>query len=380
MWMPIYFKDNNEIPSRMKIYPATVEEQDGIITVRYRFDTPSQPQRSGELWFRIDSRYRDFLHTGPAPAVAALAMSAMSLGEDIEVSQPLSPRFHYGLLQFSAHFHLWLPGELLAIRVRPPSFSPMVQPDARAVVSCFSGGVDSFYTLYEHLGAAAPNADFKLSHLFYAHGFDVPLGDPLYDELAAEFAELAKGWNLGFIGLSTNVRSILDPLIPWVNSHGACLAASALLLAGGTRTFIIPSTNRHSTLFAPCGSNPVTDPMFGTESLDIVHHGSHQSRIQKILAIEHRSEARNHLHVCWQNIPGPRNCGRCIKCLKTMLPLKVTGSLDQFPVFPPLPPWKEIESKCFAPLDLSRYAQEETYADELRALALHRGSEALPHL
>lgn len=364
----------------MKIHPAIIEEQGGKITVRYSFETPSQPQRSGELWFRIDSQYRDFLHTGPEPAVAALAMAAMSLGEDVEVSQPLSPRFHYGLLQFAAHFHLWLPRELEEIRVRSPSFSPMAYPDARAVVSCFSGGVDSFHTLYEHFGAAAPNKDFTLTHLFYAHGFDIPVGDSLYETLASEFKDLAERLNLGFIGLATNVRSILDPLVPWVTSHGACLAASALLLAGGTRTFFIPSTNRHSALFSPCGSNPVTDPMLGTESLSLVHHGSHRSRIRKILAIENRPEVRKHLRVCWANVPGYRNCGRCSKCLKTMLPLKITGTLDAFPVFPPLPPWEEIESKCFSPLDFSRYAPEETYADELRALARSRKSTALPNL
>jgi hypothetical protein len=273
---------------------------------------------------------------------------------------------------------MWLPRPLKKIAFHAPSFARMAQPRARGVVSCFSGGVDSFTTLYAHLGASAAGEDFRLTHLFYAHGFDIPLGNPLYDEFAAEFAGLAKDWNLGFIGLETNARKIVEPHVPWVNSHGACLTACALLLAGGARKFIIPSTNRHSLLFAPCGSNPVTDPMFGTESLDIIHHGSHLSRIQKIVAIADRGEARQHLRVCWKNVPGQRNCGRCVKCLKTMMPLAVAGVLDKFAVFPPLPPWNEIDPKCFAPLDLSRYAPELSYADELREFARATGRHGLP--
>ncbi len=362
----------------MKIQLAKIAEDGGKITVSYRFETASRPDLDGELWFRIDSRHREFLHTGPEPAVAALAMMAMALGEDLEVSQPLSPRFHHGIGQFGAHFHLWLPRTIKRISIRAPSFARMAQPRAHAVVSCFSGGVDSFTTLHEYLGGAAANEDFRLTHLFYAHGFDIPVENPLYNELAAEFQELARDCTLGFIGMATNVRPIVEPHVPWVNSHGACIAACALLLAGGTRNFFIPSTNRHSLLFAPCGSNPVTDPMFGTESLDIAHHGSHLSRIQKIRLIADRGDAQQHLRVCWKNIPSQRNCGRCIKCLKTMMPLAVIGALDKFTVFPPLPPWNEIDPKCFTPLDLSRYAPELSYADELRELAQELGRSQPP--
>lgn len=362
------------IHQRMKIHPASIGEQDGRIEVCYRFETPSRPDLAGELRFTIEARHRAYLHTGPEPAAAALAMVAMALGEDIELSEPVSPRFHHGFGQFNAHFHLWLPRELKMIRLRVPAFSRMERPGAREIVSCFSGGVDSFTTLFQHLGDAA-NEDFRITQLFYAHGFDIPLANTLYDELAAEFAGLAKGWGLGFIGIGTNAREILDPLVPWVNTHGACLAACALLLSGGARKFIIPSTNRHSLLFVPCGSNPVTDPMLGSESLEILHDGSHLSRIQKIMTIADRPEVQQHLRVCWKNVPGQRNCGRCIKCLKTMMPLAVTGVLEKFGVFPPLPPWNEIPAKCFDPLDLTRYAPELSYAGELRELAASRGAQ-----
>jgi hypothetical protein len=247
-----------------------------------------------------------------------------------------------------------------------------------AVVSCFSGGVDSFHTLFAHRGAAAPNPQYTISHLMFAHGFDIPLRDETYPEVAAEFRELAAGLGLGFIGISTNVRELLDPHVPWLTTHGAAIAACGHLLSAGARSLIIPSTNRQSLLFSPCGSNPVTDPMLGSDELEIIHHGTEHSRIEKIVSLAERAEAQNHLRVCWQNVPGQRNCGRCLKCLKTMMPLAVVGALEKFRVFPPLPPWRKIDRRCFAPLDLSRYAPELGYADELRALAKARGFKGVP--
>jgi hypothetical protein len=356
--------------SSVKIQPGQVVEADGALTVRYRFE--ARMERTGELWFSVAPRWRDWIHAGPEPAVAALAFLAMAAGEDIEVAQPVSSRFHYGFQRAVEHFHLWWP-RLRAVALRVPGFSHADRSRATAVASCFSGGVDSFHTLYAHLGPAAPVADFRLTHLLFAHGFDIPLANPAYHELAAEFAELARPLGLDVVGLSTNVRDMLDSHLPWDQTHGACLAAAALLLSGGIRRLIIPSTNRQSLLFLPCGSNPVTDPMLGTERLDIVHYGTHLSRIEKIVALAERREAQAHLRVCWQNASGARNCGRCEKCLKTMMPLAVIGALEKFAVFPPLPSWSAIDRRCFTPVDLSRRPPELSYAAELQALAASRG-------
>jgi hypothetical protein len=356
----------------MKIFPAEIADQGGKVNVSYRFETPSRPELGGVLWYRVDARYRDWIATGPEPGMAALAFLAMALGENVEVAQPVSSRFHHGLLQFIEFFHLWEPQHLKRIGIVAPGFGRTGPTQAKAVAACFSGGVDSFHTLYAHLGEAMANPDYRLTHLFFAHGFDIPLDNAVFGKLAAEYDELAKSRGLGFIGLATNIRQFLDPHVPWLTTHGAVIAACAQLLAAGAKTFIIPSTNRHSVLFSPSGSNPVTDPLLGNESLEIVHDGSHCSRIQKILAIAHQPEAQQHLRVCWQNVRGLHNCGRCVKCLKVMMPLALEGVLDKFTLFPPLPPWAQMDKECFAPLDLSHHAPELTYASELRALALAR--------
>ena len=44
--------------------------------------------------------------------------------------------------------------------------------------------------------------------------------------------------------------------------------------------------------------------------------------------------ARSTLRVCWQNEPGTLNCGRCDKCLRTMVGLAAVGLLDEIESLP----------------------------------------------
>jgi len=357
----------------LRIHPAVIREHQQQVTVEYRFECSSRPELDSVLWFRVHAGYRGWLSPAPEVGIAALLFLAMKLGEDIEVEQPISPRFHYGVGQFIEFFHLWFPGRLKRIEVRSPGLRVPEPADAEAVVSCFSGGVDSFHTLFDHLGERAPNAAYRASHLLFVHGFDIPLEDGVYESLLSEYRVLAKALGVEVVGMATNVRESLDPHVSWVTTHGAAIGACALLLSGGAPHFIVPSTNRHSRLFSPCGSNPVTDPALGSERLEIVHHGSHRSRIGKICDIARRPEVQQHLRVCWQNVPGRHNCGRCVKCLKVMMPLALEGVLGDFALFPPLPAWEQVDAKCFEPLDVAALTRERTYLDELHALAESNG-------
>lgn len=359
----------------VRILSAERRAHAGAVTVGYGFEPARRDVPAGEVWFRVEERWADWIHTGPEPAAAALLFAAMALGEDIELCEAVSSRFHYGFQRAVEHFHLWWP-QLRPIALHAPARVP-VRRRGPAVASCFSGGVDSFHALYAHVDdAIAP--DLRLTHLLFAHGLDIPLGDDRYAALATEFSDLAASFGLELIGVATNLRAALDRHVLWQTAHGACLCALALFLSGGIRRCVVPSTNRQSTLFIPCGSNPITDPLLASEGVEIAHYGTHVSRIGKILALAPRREAREHLRVCWQNLPGARNCGHCVKCLKTMMPLAITGALEHFAVFPPLPPWRAIDRACFAGLDLSTVPPEVSYAEELDALARAHGVHGFP--
>ena len=118
-------------------------------------------------------------------------------------------------------------------------------------------------------------------------------------------------------------------------TQGSALASVALLL-GFPRAFI-PAAFSYSQLM-PLGSHPVTDPLWSTEAVEFVHEGAEARRIDKIMRIVEDAEALANLRVCFDDMN--TNCGRCAKCLRTMLPLRLLGV--QSAPFPPGPTPSEV--------------------------------------
>ena len=353
----------------MIIEQPIVEERGASTRVSYSIHRATA---TDTLWFEVPNHQADFLLPAMEPAAAALLIVAMAAGEAIELAGPLSPRFHYGLLEARNFFALWYPG-LSRVAVTPSGFRPD-ETHRDGVAAFFSGGVDSFFTLKTHHDMAAPNPAHRLTHLLFVEGYDLPVGDRRYQVLAEDYASLAARLGLNLLRLRTNIRDILDPAADWLCTHGCALAASGLLLRGGLGTLLVPSTNRHSREFSPLGSNPVTDPLMGTESFAVIHHGCASSRIEKILAIASMPEAQHHLRVCWKSEAGLGNCGACPKCLKTMMPLALSGHLDRFQVFPALPSWQDLDPAVVLARPAATGMPELSYAEELRRLAQEQAS------
>jgi hypothetical protein len=114
-------------------------------------------------------------------------------------------------------------------------------------------------------------------------------------------------------------------------SQGGALSSVALLL-GFPRVFV-PSSYSYSQLF-PLGSHPLTDPLWANEGMEIIHDGSEARRVDKVIKIAEHCQALANLRVCFHDMNV--NCGKCQKCLRTMIPLKLLGAATV--AFPPLPP------------------------------------------
>jgi hypothetical protein len=148
--------------------------------------------------------------------------------------------------------------------------------------------------------------------------------------------------------------------------HGAALAAVALLFEQQYTAAYIASSDGYRNL-QPWGSHPLTDPLFSTRRLRIVHHGAELTRAEKLTRVAEHPVALNTLHVCWES-QSDRNCGVCGKCYCTMLHLYLLGRLDRASTF------------SHAPFDVSRagrvYATEwpaRSYMRDMQALALAKG-------
>ena len=147
-------------------------------------------------------------------------------------------------------------------------------------------------------------------------------------------------------------------------TQGSVLASVGLLL-GFPRVYV-PSSVFYRELFL-MGSHPLTDPLWSNESVEIIHDGCEAKRTDKLRKIcEHKSALAN-LRVCWKDMN--TNCGKCLKCLRTMIPLKLLG-VSAIP-FPSLPPVKTFQKS------LANNNVEMIFFNENIELSLQSGDKEL---
>lgn len=118
-------------------------------------------------------------------------------------------------------------------------------------------------------------------------------------------------------------------------TQGSALASVALL--AGFPKATVPGSYAYDQLI-PLGSHPLTDPLYSSGSVRIVHDGAESRRIDKIARIARDPAGLDNLRVCFDDMNS--NCGRCAKCLRTMIPLRLLGAPAG--PFPPLPPTEQV--------------------------------------
>lgn len=192
---------------------------------------------------------------------------------------------------------------------------------------CFTGGVDSFHSLLR--------GGHSLHHLLFVHGYDVELADTQRIQAAeAALRCVAAERGLRAVVVRTNLRTHrVFRKANWEHTHGGALAAVGHLLTDHVDQLLISAS--YPRMFdRPWGSHWSLDPWWSSSRLTVTHVGAEQWRAAKLVAIMNEPLVRQHLRVCWENRSPTGNCGRCEKCLRTMLVLDGHGGLGAFPVFP----------------------------------------------
>ena len=150
------------------------------------------------------------------------------------------------------------------------------------------------------------------------------------DQIHAIAAELGKD----LVEVDVSVRSFSDHLVPWELYHGSLLGAVAHLLDGTVDQVLVPATLAVDDGVKPVGSNALTDPLWGSTTLRLVHEGAEANRAEKVRYLVNSDIAMRNLRVCWKNPGEQYNCGACQKCLLTMLALRAADGLGRCRTLP----------------------------------------------
>ena len=280
------------------------------------------PKKNYQVYFNCMSIP---LHAGSDTEVTLGLLAAMKLNTPLQLNSPISPLLKGNLRQWMSIFQQWFPEYTIATINAPSGELDAVTKTGRCGV-LFTGGVDSFYSFIKHRE--------EITDLVYVHGYDIKLTDIERRVAVSNMGnDIARATGIRFIEVETDaVRAFRDYGNWGLQSHGIGLACAARHLSRYLDDLYFPSSFSISQL-QPWGSNPNTDPLFTDEHLNIIHDGCEATRTEKIRFIAQDPLAQQHLRVCYSNVEGTYNCGKCEKCLRTQTTLYAIGELQTFRTF-----------------------------------------------
>ncbi|MCP4140515.1 MAG: hypothetical protein GY755_09530 [Chloroflexi bacterium] len=311
----------------MILHTPTKVIKDGQVSISARFELESHlPYLPRELWYRFPEKYAKYISLRADAFAATALLMAMYTGENLEIRGIISPKLAYNLFEYRNIYHTWDPDFFKKVDIqydhleKPPEFKK--NP---AVATAFSGGVDSFYTLWAHRPENQPIPDAQVTHGLFVHGLDLRLDDEKNYRAAAEpYSQLFDKLDLELIQAATNTYQFSEFRINWTMFFGTPLIGAALLLAPWMRRFYMPSGMPSYLNLFPQGSSPLIDFLLSTETTEIVHHAASISRYDKVATLTTWPVSNHKPRVCSDKtrMSGLNNCSACHKCYRTMILLE----------------------------------------------------------
>ena len=330
----------------MKIENLRSEKNDSrsrvVATVTWEnCDRPSQ-----EIFFETIEEFAEDLSCNPHAFLVACTIPAMRFGEKrVFIDAEICPELHDGLITSMSLFRHWFDWykpetNLVQIESRQQNHTSPVTRIPRAAF-LFSGGIDSLATL------RANHLHYTMDHpLFIKDGvliYGLEVREPEnFEHVLKSMSILAQDAGVTLIPVYTNIMDLGPEDINifwkdfWVNEFmGATFAAVAHTLSKRFGVLYINSTHDISYLI-PYGSHPLIDPKFSSSDLRIRHEGIHLTRLAKARLISDWDLALQHLRVCNESEfyrSDTLNCGKCEKCVRTMLALEALGVMQKATAF-----------------------------------------------
>jgi hypothetical protein len=308
------------------------------------------------LWYRFPQGYKEYINPNNGnPFLAATLLLAMRTGEELQISKPVSYRLLRSADGPIQDFYKYYDNTLNKIQIKPLENLPLdhdSNKERRGVGLFFSGGVDSFYSLLKNI-TQHPSDLYSQTHLIVVHGFDIPLtndGTVLFQELLKNCEKLSCKYGRRILPVTTNLRELSEKFVKWETQYvSAAMASIILALESVLECVYIASTHAYEDLFSWAGSQPMLDPLYQTEGCGIIHDGNEAKRLDKIRFIAQFPLVTEILRVCFINTNNQYNCGRCEKCLRTMIGLHIAGVLDKCSTLPHKIDAEQISCLLIAP-------------------------------
>lgn len=290
------------------------------------------------LWYSFPKKYKQYLTTEKLDGfLVGLLLLAMKRGEDIEVKGAISEKLFFNLTHGYIQVMKIVRPDLKKIKIKAEKLDNGENAKSKGgVVTGFSGGIDSFSTIYEHY-FNAPSPSYKLTHFIFNNvgnhdEWDAKRGRELFNKRYNLLKGYPEELGLDFIKIDSNLSDIVK--MDFESTHQNRNASSVLLLQKLFSKYYYSSAYQYKDcgLVAKGGlakADPISVHLLSTETLECISTGCEISRVEKSRRVTEVPNANLWLNVCVHSQDG-KNCSICIKCVETLFSIEFFGKLEEF--------------------------------------------------
>ncbi len=301
----------------------------------------SKDVKEGELWYEVNEVYEKALCSELIDGVlVTLLPYAMRRGLDIVSEIGMSEELYYNLTHHVIPQLCTCNEKAHRTQIKAPLLN--LNFNSSAVAAGMSRGVDSFATLYEYTEDCMID-NYKITHLTYFENGALHMGSgENYEEMERLFKEQVKETeefcaNNGFdlIVVRSNLNHFLSTLL-WVDAfnktHTYRNIGTAMILQKLIKVYYYSSAYNLNQFSCNLWDDSASYekyflPHIKTHNFDVFSSNKDMNRIEKTRYISNFKSSYDALNVCFM---GGSNCGKCRKCVRTMLTLDFLGVLDRY--------------------------------------------------
>ncbi len=324
----------------MKIYNLQCKNTDDLVTISVTVE--SDKLETKELWFSTSQNFSNHIcRTRMDAFVVGLLYPAMQIGEDIYVDGVVSKKLLFNINNYIIPLLLSFSESAKKIKVSA-SKTTSNKINCNGIGTGFSGGVDSFSTIYNRFEKEI-DSEMRINSLLFlnvgSHGFEQKSSQLKFKERYKYLESFPREMGLEFAPLDSN----LHQFHPWGHQETHTLTSISGVLvmqnyfskyyyssAGLNYGNIINDAYKYKGIDIGVFCDAILLPLLSTETTEFILDGAADTRTDKILDLANYNPTFKYLNVCVSGDDTHENCSVCPKCLRTLLTLDLSDNLEKY--------------------------------------------------